>query len=335
MTIAVFQGMKTRARSATRAAGRAMGCAALIASVAMAGAAQAQQVTVTIPAAPGGGWDGTARLTMQALQSEKLVTGGLQYVNKGGGVGIIGLTDFVRNNKGNDNALMFMGVIMLGAIITNNSAITMDNVVPLARLTREYNAIAVPVDSPIKTAADLAVALKQNPGAVAVGGSGVGTVDHLTLALVAKTQGVSADKLNFISFSGGEIVPALVGGKIKAAISGVSELYPLAQAGRIRLIAITSETRLPNVDVPTLKEGGLDVTVSNWRGVTGSPGMSDAARKGWIEKLDTLSKSKSWAAALEKQGVEDAYLSGDAFTAFIAAENKNWQQLLKEAGIVK
>ncbi|SEG30950.1 Bug family tripartite tricarboxylate transporter substrate binding protein [Bosea lathyri] len=334
MTIAVFQGMKTRVQSASHAAGRALGCAALIASV-VTGAAQAQQVTVTIPAAPGGGWDGTARLTMQALQSEKLVTGGLQYVNKGGGVGIIGLTDFVRNNKGNDNALMFMGVIMLGAIITNNSAITMDNVVPLARLTREYNAIAVPIDSPIKTAADLATALKQNPGAVAVGGSGVGTVDHLTLALVAKTQGVSADKLNFISFSGGEIVPALVGGKIKAAISGVSELYPLAQAGRIRLIAITSETRLPNVDAPTLKEGGLDVTVSNWRGVTGSPGMSDAARKGWIEKLDALSKSKSWAAALEKQGVEDAYLSGDAFTAFIAAENKNWQALLKEAGIVK
>lgn len=331
----VHERMKTRAHSAGRALRRGIGGALLLASLGAAGAAHAQQVTVTIPAAPGGGWDGTARLTMQALQSEKLVTGGVQFVNKGGGVGIIGLTDFVRNNKGNDNGLMFMGVIMLGSIITNHSAITMDNVVPLARLTREYNAIAVPTDSPIKTTADFAAALKQDPGALAVGGSGVGTVDHLTLALVAKTQGVSADKLNFISFSGGEIVPALVGGKIKAGISGLSELYPLAQAGRIRLIAVTSEARLPNVDVPTLKEGGLDVTVSNWRGVVGAPGMSDAARKAWIQKLDALSTSKSWAAALEKQGVENAYLGGDKFAAFIAAENKNWETLLKEAGIVK
>lgn len=335
MTLAMCKSTRSRVASLNRAVRRTLGCTALIAALGIAGAAQAQQVTVTIPAAPGGGWDGTARMTMQALQSEKLVTGGIQYVNKGGGVGIIGLTDFVKNNKGNDNGLMFMGVIMLGSIITNHSAITMDDVVPLARLTREYNAVAVPVDSPIKTAADFAAALKKDPGSVSVGGSGMGTVDHLTLAMIAKTQGISADKLNFIAFSGGEIVPALVGGKIKAAISGYSEFYPLAQAGRIRLIAVTSETRLPNSDVPTLKEGGLDVMVSNWRGVVGAPGMSDVARKGWIEKFDALSTSKSWASALEKQGVENAYLSGAAFASFIAEENKNWQALLKEAGIVK
>ncbi len=96
--------IRTCAHSAGRALRRGIGGALLLASIGAAGAAQAQQVTVTIPAAPGGGWDGTARLTMQALQSEKLVTGGIQFVNKGGGVGIIGLTDFVRNNKGNDNA---------------------------------------------------------------------------------------------------------------------------------------------------------------------------------------------------------------------------------------
>lgn len=317
-----------------RALRRGIGGAVLVAAVGYAGLAQAQQVTVTIPASPGGGWDNTARMTMQTLQKEKLISGGVQFVNKGGGVGIIGLTDFVRNNKGNDNALMFMGVIMLSSIITNHSAITMDDVVPLARLTREYNAVAVPADSPIKTPADLIAALKQDPGAFAVGGSGVGTVDHLTMALIAKTQGIATKDLNFIAFSGGEIVPALVGGKIKAAVSGVSELYPLAQAGRIRLIAVTSDERLPGIDVPTLKEKGIDVSVSNWRGVVGAPGMSDDARKEWVNRLDTMSKSPEWAALLEKQGMENAYLGGNAFSSFIAAENKNWQALLKEAGVV-
>ncbi|MCB4769587.1 tripartite tricarboxylate transporter substrate binding protein [Ancylobacter sp. Lp-2] len=313
---------------------RGIGGAVLVAGLASAGIAQAQQTTVTIPASPGGGWDNTARMTMQVLQKEKLVSGGIQFVNKGGGVGIIGLTDFVRNNKGNDNALMFMGVIMLSSILTNRSAITMDDVAPLARLTREYNAVAVPTDSPIKTPADLVAELKKDPGAFAVGGSGVGTVDHLTMALIAKTQGIPANKLNFIAFSGGEIVPALVGGKIKAAVSGLSELYPLAQAGRIRLIAVTSDNRLPGVDIPTLKEAGLDVSVSNWRGVVGAPGMSAAARKEWIGRFETMAKSPEWAAALEKQGMENAYLGGEAFSAFIASENQNWQGLLKEAGLV-
>ena len=334
MTVSMRRNARTRMVALRQVVRRGIAGAAMIAAVSIAGTASAQQVTVTIPASPGGGWDNTARLTMQALQKEKLVTGGIQFVNKGGGVGIIGLTDFVRNNKGNDNGLMFMGVIMLSSIIANHSAITMDDVVPLARLTREYNAVAVPADSPIKTAADLAAELKKDPGAFAVGGSGMGTVDHLTLALIARTQGISADKLNFIAFSGGEIVPALVGGKIKAAISGFSELYPLAQAGRIRLVAVTSDSRLPNSDVPTLKEAGLDVSVSNWRGVVGAPGMGEEARKEWIRKFNELARSQTWADALAKQGLENAYLSGDAFSTFIADENKDWQVLLKEAGIV-
>ena len=70
--------------------------------------------------------------------------------------------------KGNDNAVLVMGAIMVGGILTNKSPVTLDEVVPLARLTIEYNAIAVAPNSPFKTVKDLTDALKADPGKVAV-----------------------------------------------------------------------------------------------------------------------------------------------------------------------
>jgi putative tricarboxylic transport membrane protein len=289
---------------------------------------------VTIPAGPGGGWDRTGRLTMQAMQKEKLV-GAVQFTNRAGGAGTVGLTEFVRTTKGDDTALLFTGVIMMSSVITAKSPITIDMTTPLACLTREYVGIGVSADSSYKTIADLVAALKADPSSVTVGGSGVGSVEHLTLALMAQQNQVPLDKLNFITFSGNEYVPALVSGKIKAVMTGVSELKPLADAGRIRIIGVTSAEPLKGVDIPTLKSAGLDITVGNWRGVVGAPGMSDSAKTEWISKLDKLSKSPSWPQALAAQGLEDAYMSGDEFATFLKTENERWTSTLTELGLVK
>ncbi len=289
---------------------------------------------VTIPAGPGGGWDRTGRLTMRAMQSEKLI-GAVQFKNIAGGGGTIGLTEFVRNAKGDDKALLFTGVIMMSSVITAKSPITIDMATPLACLTREYVGIGVAADSSFKTLADMVAALKADPSSVTVGGSGIGSVEHLALALMAQQSRIPLDKLNFITFSGNEYVPALVSGKIKAVMTGVSELKPLAEAGRIRIIGVTSAQPIKGVDIPTLKSAGLDITVSNWRGVVGARGMSELAKAQWISKLDKLSKSPSWAKALAEQGLEDAYLSGDAFAAFLKTENEGWTRTLTKLGLVK
>ena len=194
-----------------------------------------------VPASAGGGWDGTARQTILALQQSGLFKDGAQYTNKGGAGGTIGLAEFIRTGKGDDNALLFTGAIMVSSIITTKSPVSLDVTTPLARLTNEYDAIAVPVASEIKTPADLVDALKKNPGAVAVGGGSLGGVDHVALALIAREAGVPAGKLNYIPFpGGGDVVTAVAGGKVKAAISGASELKPMADAGRLRIIAVTS-----------------------------------------------------------------------------------------------
>ena len=152
----------------------------------------AEPIKMMVPANPGGGWDATGRAVLQALESEGLHKGGAQVINKGGAGGTIGLAEFVSTMKGNDNAMMVMGAIMVGGILTNKSAVTLDQVVPLARLTIEYNAIAVAPNSPFKTLKDFTDALKADPGKVSVGGGSAGGVDHITLALIGQAVGVPA-----------------------------------------------------------------------------------------------------------------------------------------------
>ncbi|WP_439498899.1 Bug family tripartite tricarboxylate transporter substrate binding protein [Bosea sp. (in: a-proteobacteria)] len=299
------------------------------------GIATAEPAKVMIPANPGGGWDGAGRQTMAAFAQSKVFTDGASFTNKGGAAGTIGLAEFVRTNKGDDNALLVTGVIMVGGVITNKTPVSLADTTPLLRLTNEYNAIAVPANSPIKTPQDFIAALKADPGALSVGGGSAGGADHVMLALLAKHAGAPVAKINFVSFSGGEILAALGGGKIKAAISGASEFRQFAESGRIRLIAVSGPTRVDGLNVPTLKESGIPVEIGNWRGFVGAPGMSEAAKKTWLDRFAKLHATPVWKETLKTQGWEDAYLPGDDFVAFLKAEDANWSSALKEVGILK
>ena len=139
-----------------------------------------EPIKLMVPANPGGGWDTTGRSVLAAMEAEGIHKAGAQVTNKGGAGGTIGLAEFVSTMKGNDNAMMVMGAIMVGGILTNKSPVTLEQVTPLARLTIEYNAIAVAPSSPFKTVKDLTDALKADPGKVSVGGGSAGGVDHIT-----------------------------------------------------------------------------------------------------------------------------------------------------------
>ena len=303
----------------------------LVASLGIASAAN-----VMVPAGPGGGWDTTARQAMQAMQNAGIYTEGSQFTNKGGAAGTVGLAEFANSAKGSDDGLMFMGAIMVGGIALNKSPVSLDDVTPIARLTNENLAIAVPADSPHQTVQDLVAALKEDPGAVPVGGGSAGGVDHIALALIAQDQGIDVSKLNYIpQTSGTETVASLAGGNIAAAISGISEFKQFADAGRIRILAVTSDERIPGVDAPTLKEAGVNVSIGNWRGVVGAPGMSDEARQQWISRFDQLAQSPEWQETLKTQGWEDAYLSGDEFASFLQSERERMTKVLQDAGLVQ
>jgi len=315
---------------------RTVFAAAAAFSVMGASAALADPAVVMAPGGAGGGYDATARMPFDAMAADGIFSDGATFTNKGGAGGTIGLAEFVGANQGNDNAVMSMGVIMVGGILLNNSPVTLDDVTPLVRLTNDTGVIAVAPDSPIQTVDDLIAAMKADIGAVSIAGGSAGGVDHIVMALIAKEAGLDPSKINYIpQESGAESVVAVGGGAVTVAVSGVSEFKPMAEAGRIKIIAVTSEGRVDGIDAPSLTEAGVPVVVGNWRGIVGAPGMSDAGKAMWLDRFTKMHDGPAWKDILAKQGWEDAFLAGDDFVAFLGTEKERTAAVLKDLGLIQ
>jgi putative tricarboxylic transport membrane protein len=286
-----------------------------------------------IPANPGGGWDQTGRALAAAMQSAKLVSS-VQFDNKGGAGGTIGLAQFVNSSKGDPNAVLIGGMVMVGAIYLENSPVNLSLVTPLARLTGEYELIVVPSNSPHKTMADLIKALKANPGGVSWGGGSAGGTDHILVGLIAKATGVDPAKINYVPFKGGgEAIAAIIGGHVTAGVSGVGEFAEQVKGGRMRALAVSSAARSDGF--PTLKEQGIDVELANWRGIFGAPGINSAQRDALVQLVRGTTESASWKASLEKFGWAPIFLSGDNFKKFLDEDTKRIAGIIDSLGIKK
>jgi putative tricarboxylic transport membrane protein len=293
------------------------------------------ELKIIAPAAPGGGWDQTARSIQQALVAEKLVKSA-QVVNIAGAGGTVGLAQFVNGAKGDGNQLMVNGFVMVGAILLNKSPVSLSQVTPIARLTEEVQVMVVPANSPIKTAADLVEATRKDVAKVTFAGGSAGGVDHIMAALFVGAAGADASKVNYVAFSGGgESLAAILGGKVTAGISGYGEYEGQIKAGKLRAIGLTSPERRLGIDVPTFKEQGIDLVLTNWRSVVAAPGISDAQKKALADLVDKLVASPAWKEILKQKGWDDAYLPGDVFTKFLGDEQKRVGDVLKSVGLVK
>ena len=198
--------------------------AALAAAGALPVSAQtASAIKMMIPANPGGGWDTTGRALGKAMQDAG-VASSVTYDNKGGAAGAIGLAQFVNSSKGDPNAVMVMGAVMLGGIITGKPPVGLDKVTPLARLTSEYNVFVLPANSPFKSMKDVVDQLKKDPGSVKWGGGSRGSTEHIAAAMIAREVGVDPAKINYVAFrGGGEATAATLGGNVTIGGSGYSE----------------------------------------------------------------------------------------------------------------
>jgi len=309
--------------------------AAALAALIPAGSAHAQvnELKIMAPAAPGGGWDQTARSMQQALQGEKIVPN-VQVYNVPGAGGTIGIAQFANSSKGDPNALMVSGYVMVGAIITNNAPVDLTQVTPIARLSGEYEALVVPANSPIKNMDDFVKLLKADPAKVSWAGGSAGGTDHITAGLLMKALGIDTKKLNYIAFSGGgESLASILGGKVTVGLNGLSEVEPQAKAGKLRIIGVSSPERLPGVDAPTFKEAGIDVEVQNWRMVAGAPGITPEQKKALEEVIAKMAKSPGWQEILKSKGWADTYLAGPEFDKQLAADIASTKVILQEIGL--
>ena len=293
-------------------------------------------ITLLAPARPGGGWDQTARQIQQVWTGVGIPGVPVEVVNRGGAGGTIGLADFVTRFRGDPHMLLVFGQVMLGATRTNRSPVSIDQTVPLARLLHEYEVVTVPADSPYAALEELLDDLRRDPAQVSWAGGSAGGIDHILAGLIAQAAGVDPRLVNYIAYAGGgEAAAAVMGGHVTVGVSGVGEWRAHVDGGRMRPLAVSSPVRIGDRDTPTLRESGLDVVLSNWRGMAAPPGTDDATRDWLIRALARMRESAEWQAILRANHWDDSFLAGEAFGDFLRDEAATVDGTLRAIGLIR
>jgi len=292
----------------------------------------AQSLTIVAPAAPGGGWDQTARALQRAFAALTPPVP-VQVENVPGAAGTIGLARFTSADRGRSDALLVTGLVMVSGIVATQSLVSLADVTPIARLTGEPEVIVVPATSPHHTLADLLAVFRASPRAVSWGGGSAGGTDDLLARLLAEAIGMAPAAVNYVAFSGGgEALAALLGGQVTAGVSGLGEFAPSIETGQLRVLAVSSPARVPGLDAPTLREAGVALDLANWRAVVAPPGVSDADAAVLAARVRAAATTTSWQDALTRNGWTDLHLDGPAFRQFLLAEQARVQAVLRRLG---
>ncbi|QWT25259.1 tripartite tricarboxylate transporter substrate binding protein [Subtercola sp. PAMC28395] len=293
-----------------------------------------KNLQVMVPNAPGSGYDVTGRAAVKVMDEIGVATG-TEVTNLAGAGGTVGLARTLTE-KGNANFMLMMGLGVVGAAYTNEGDAKVADATPIARLIEEAGAIFVPADSPFMTLDDMVTAWKTDPASFAVGGgSSPGGPDHLLPMQLADAVGIDPTAVNFISYDGGgELLPAILGGKLKFAASGYGEFLEQVKSGDLRVLAVTSKERVPVIDAPTLTEQGVDLVFTNWRGLLAAPGLSDAETARLVGAVTAMHDSEQWGAVLEANGWTDAFLTGADFDAFLTEQDNRVSTTLKTLGLI-
>lgn len=293
-------------------------------------------ITIIAPANPGGGWDQTARQVQQVLTEVGVLGVPVEVVNRGGAGGTIGLADLVTRYRNDPHTLMIFGQVMLGAIRTNDSPVSTEDTVPLARLLNEYEVVAVPADAPYQTFEALIDAFQRNPESISWAGGSAGGIDHILVGLLALAAQVDPGRVNYIAHAGGgEAAVSVMGGHVSAGVSGFGEWKSYVGTGRMRLLAVSSAERIDGDDTPTIREGGLDVAIANWRGIVAPPGIDAEARDWLVTALTRMRDSPSWQEILRTNEWEDSFLTGAALDQFLTQERATADEVLRSIGLVQ
>ncbi len=284
------------------------------------------------PASPGGGWDQTARALAEVLRREGLARV-VEVENVSGAAGTIGLARFAGSYRRKGDALLVTGLVMVSAIVMNESPVSLAEMTPIARLTGEYEVVVVPAASPFRSLVDLTAALRHDPGAVSFAGGSAGGTDQLLLGLLAREVGVDPASTNYIAFSGGgDSLAALLGNQVAAGVSGLSEYAPHIESGSLRALAISSPDPVPGVDILTFRQQGLDLSLANWRGIVAPPGIPGSARESLVNAIERLVRTRAWQEVLERNGWVDLYLPGDRFGQFLRSEQRRVAFVVRDLG---
>ncbi len=292
-----------------------------------------RRLRMMIPNSPGGGYDLTGRAAAQVMEEDDL-TGRFEITNVIGASGTVAMQRLL-NERGADDLVMLMGLGVVGATYTNDSAARVSKATPIARLVEEQEGLLVPADSPFKTVDDLVAAWKKDPRKVTVGGgSSPGGPDHLFPMQLAQTLGIDPKDVNYIAYDGGgPLTTALLGEKIQVGTSGLGEFQGQIDDGSLRVLAVSGDERLDGIDAPTLTESDIDLVFTNWRGLLAPPGIDDATREYLTGLVTEMHDTPEWREALKRNGWIDAFATGEEFGTFLTEQDERVDSTLKELGL--
>jgi putative tricarboxylic transport membrane protein len=295
-------------------------------------------VEVVVPSAPGGGQDLAARTLQGVMEKLKVSPKPIIVTNKPGGGGTVSIA-YINTHEGDGQYTAVQALPLITNRLTGESTIGLDDVTPIAQLLTEQVVFTVAADSPYKTGKDVAEALKKDPQSITVGvSSSPGGQSHIAASLVLQALGLDPAKLKIVFFdSGGEAVTALMGGHIQMSATPVPNVMGPVQAGKLRMIAVPAENRLPGAlaDVPTWKEQGVDAVFATWRVLVGPKGMSADELAWWDDALAKVMASDDWKTAAARNFWTVDYKNSKDLKAFLDSENTRLAALLKDLGLAK
>jgi putative tricarboxylic transport membrane protein len=297
-----------------------------------------KRVEIVVPSSAGGGNDRVARFVQKIIQDGKLVDVVTTIVNKPGGGATIGYA-YLNQHPGDGHYLAISSVTLIADFLTGRASVSHTDMTPVAQLFTEYVGFGVRPDSKLKTGKDLLAALKSDAGSISASiSTSLGNHNHIALGLVTRAAGGDPRKLRIAVFnSGGDSLVAVLGGHVDVVVIPAATALPHVQAGRLRFIAVTSPKRLegPLADVPTWRELGANVVVSNWRVMLGPKGMTSPQVAYWETVLGRVVQSEEWRNMLERDVVTGEFKRSAETREFIKIQYEELKGVLTELGLVK
>ena len=292
------------------------------------------------PAKPGGGFDLTCKLAQSGLKDGGLLKAPMRVTYMPGGVGAVAYNAVVAQRPKDAGTITAFSSGSLLNLAQGKFGRYDENAVRwLAGIGTDYGAISVRADSPYQTLSDLVEAVKKDPAAIVFGaGATIGGQDWMQTALIARAAGIDPQKLRYVAFEGGgETLTAMLGGHVQVTSSGLGEITPQLAAGKIRILAVLSDQRLPGklAEIPTAKEQGFDIVWPVIRGFYMGPEVSDEDFNWWKQQFDTLLASEEFAKLREQRDLFPLSLTGDQLKVYVFDQVKQYKQLAGEFGLAQ